>query len=471
MYCNNCSVRFKLNSVTPLYTNNNLPTIQAANCEDGYRLEGNFQFMKMGMQAKSVMHMLTSCASNLRPHRPTSYSSLSFSRHSHTITKTNASEWQGLPGWRKSRVNENRRWGVKGPEEAAELPLSTAHHKKSYENDNENTCSSLAEWGALVLSTADPVHKACLSHYAYKQWCNGKIPIGAIEPPEKPSRPDKPELVSPREIPSHKNSPLPHNAHILHNLAHIELNAIDLAWDTVVRFSTASEVLGSQFFSDFAHVADDESRHFSWCLQRLGELGFRYGDMPAHNLLWRECQRTSGSVIARMAAIPMVQEARGLDAGPRLVQKLVGLGDNRTSNIVKRIAEEEIAHVAVGVSWFLTVCGKMGRMPDKTFTELLEELNVELKGPYNYAARTEAGIPRDWYDTSNLGPARCDNKLDMKNEKERTIIQVASTEQAHCNSHNIPISHEGSKTTNPDLSEVYERLACIVAMEKESSEL
>lgn len=369
-------------------------------------------------------------------------------------------------------MNENRRWGVKGPEEAAELPLpSTAHHKKNYENENENICSSLAEWGALVLTTADPAHKARLSHYAYTQWCNGKIPIGDAKPPEKPARPDKPELVSHKEIPSPKNSPLPHNAYMLHNLAHIELNAIDLAWDTVVRFSTFSEVLGSQFFSDFAHVADDESRHFSWCLQRLGELGFSYGDMPAHNFLWRECQRTSGSVIARIAVIPMVQEARGLDAGPRLVQKLVGLGDNRTSNIVKRIAEEEIAHVAVGVSWFLTVCRKMGCMPGKTFTELLEELDVELKGPFNYAARAEAGMPCEWYDTSNLGLARCDNHLDLKNEKERMILQDVCTEQAHCNLHKFPVSDEGIKTTNPDLSKVYERLACIVAMEKENSEL
>lgn len=218
---------------------------------------------------------------------------------------------------------------------------------------------------------------------------------------------------------------------MLHNLAHVELNAIDLAWDTVARFSPFFDVLGRNFFDDFAHVADDESRHFLWCSQRLAELGFksvrfqsfklligicfknltfmiflffsRYGDIPANNLLMRECEKTSNNVAARLAVIPLVQvvshssnthgitlyftgdtnlfkpdnsiihtnlviqEARGLDAGPRLVKRLTGFGDNRTSKIVAKIAEEEVAHVAVGVDWFLSVCRKMNRAPSPTF--------------------------------------------------------------------------------------------------------
>ncbi|XP_029125837.1 CBL-interacting serine/threonine-protein kinase 4-like [Cajanus cajan] len=113
---------------------------------------------------------------------------------------------------------------------------------------------------------------------------------------------------------------------------------IGLGWDTVVRFSSYNEILGEGFFADFAQVADDESRQFSWCAQRLAELGFKYGDMPAHNLLWRECEKSSDNVAACLAVIPLVQEARGLDVGPRLVKKLVGFGDNRTSKIVARIA-------------------------------------------------------------------------------------------------------------------------------------
>ncbi|KAL6538339.1 hypothetical protein OROGR_012327 [Orobanche gracilis] len=123
--------------------------------------------------------------------------------------------------------------------------------------------------------------------------------------------------------------------------------------------------------------------------------------MPAHSFLWRECEKSSDNVAARLAVIPLVQEARGLDAGPRLVNKLVGFGDNRTSNIVAKIADEEVAHVAVGVYWFVSVCQKMGRTPGSTFADILKDYNVELKGPFNYSAREEAGIPREWYDDSS----------------------------------------------------------------------
>ncbi|KAL3509227.1 hypothetical protein ACH5RR_028628 [Cinchona calisaya] len=269
------------------------------------------------------------------------------------------------------------------------------------------------------------------SHLAYSRWCQEGLPIGVFQPPAKPDRPEKPKLVSPKDIPSPKHSGLPLNAYMLHNLAHVELNAIDLAWDTVVLFSPYCDHLGEGFFASFAHVADNESRHFSWCLQRLAELGFSYGDMPAHNLLWKECDKTSANVAARLVAIPLVQEARGLDAGPRLVQKLIGFGDLMTSSIVARIADEELAHVAVGLYWFLSFCQKMGRAPCSAFKDLLKEYNVELKGPFNYSARDEAGIPRDWYDPS------------------------------------FPSRQDGENR----LSEVYNRLACIVSMEQENSKM
>ncbi|KAG8364761.1 hypothetical protein BUALT_Bualt18G0032400 [Buddleja alternifolia] len=284
--------------------------------------------------------------------------------------------------------------------------------------------------GGVVLSTSDPLTKAKLSHLAYIKWRQEGLPVGVSDaPPPTPSRPPKPQLVSPKEIPAPKSSGLPLNAYMLHNLAHVELNAIDLAWDTVVRFSPYIDLLGQGFFADFAHVADDESRHFTWCSQRLAELGFRYGDMPAHSFLWRECEKSSDNVAARLAVIPLVQEARGLDAGPRLVNKLIGFGDLRTSSIVAKIADEEVAHVAVGVYWFVLVCQKTGRVPSSTFTDILQEYNVELKGPFNYSAREQAGIPREWYD---------------------------------------PLS-----TTKEDkqLCEVYDRLACIISIEQENSSL
>ncbi|KAK1388832.1 Ferritin-like superfamily [Heracleum sosnowskyi] len=332
----------------------------------------------------------------------------------------NVPQWSGLQKWRDSSMNQDRLWGQKGPQPLLELTSNLS------ELDG---LSSLAEMGALVLSTPDPLQKSKLSHFAYSKWKQNGLPVGVCQPPVGPSRPAKPRLVSPKEIPSPKNSGLPLNAYMLHNLAHVELNAIDLAWDTVVRFSPYVELLGEGFFADFAHVADDESRHFSWCSQRLAELGFSYGDMPAHNLLWRECAKSSDSVTARLAVIPLVQEARGLDAGPRLVKKLIGFGDSRTSNIVAQIANEEVAHVAVGVYWFVSVCQKMGRVPCTTFKDILSEYNVELKGPFNVQARDEAGIPRDWYDPSS------------------------------------------NQEKNKQLSEVYERLACVISMEQENSNL
>ncbi|KAI9177389.1 hypothetical protein LWI28_014603 [Acer negundo] len=338
--------------------------------------------------------------------------------------------WFGLQKWRDTPLNENRFWGPNGPQHSPLTPVITPE-------SSIESASSLAELGALVLSTSDPLSKSKLSHLAFSKWRSHNLPIGVSVPPSTPARPPKPELVSPKEIPAPKNSDLPLNVYMLHNLAHVELNAIDLAWDTVVRFSPFSEILGEGFFADFAHVADDESRHFTRCSQRLSELGFKYGDMPAHNLLWSHCEKSSDNVAARLAVIPLVQEARGLDAGPRLVQKLIGFGDHRTSNIVARIADEEVAHVAVGVDWFLLVCQKMGRAPCSTFKALLKEYNVELKGPFNYSARDEAGIPRDWYDPSST------NKQD-KNQKQNTYDKLAV---------------------------VYDRLSSIIVMESENSSL
>ncbi|KAF9588702.1 hypothetical protein IFM89_014578 [Coptis chinensis] len=351
----------------------------------------------------------------------------SFSSSSSSSSSLHYKQWTGLQNWRETPLNEKRTWGPKGP--VATTTTSTGLYNDN--NDPTVSVTSLSELATLLLSTSDPIEKSKLSHLAYSKWRRGLLPLGVSVPPICPARPLKPLLVSPKEIPAPKSSGLPLNAYMLHNLAHVELNAIDLAWDTVVRFSPYIDVLGEGFFADFAHVADDESRHFSWCSQRLAELGFSYGDMPAHNLLWRECEKSSGNVAARLAAIPLVQEARGLDAGPRLVKKLIGFGDLRTSDIVARIADEEVAHVAVGVFWFVSVCEKMGCVPCSTFRDLLKEYDVELKGPFNYLARDEAGLPRDWYDSSS-------------------VDKQENTEQ---------------------LSEVYERLASIISMEKENSSL
>ncbi|WZZ11546.1 hypothetical protein YC2023_097467 [Brassica napus] len=310
--------------------------------------------------------------------------------------------WSGLDNWRNSPINDLRLWGPNGPLLPSSSSTSSTFHGLV------SAASSLADLGALVLSTSDPLSKSHISHLAFSRWRReNNLPVGSISNlPSSPSRPPKPLLVlflnflslslivPTNEVPSPKETDLPLNAYMLHNLAHIELNAIDLAWDTVARFSPFFDVLGRKFFDDFAHVADDESRHFMWCSQRLAELGFKYGDMPANNLLMRECENTSNNVAARLAVIPLVQEARGLDAGPRLVKRLMGFGDHRTSKIVAKIAEEEIAHVAVGVDWFLSVCQKMNRAPCPTFkgTDNMVLSEVDLFTHFQYGALDQAGL-------------------------------------------------------------------------------
>lgn len=138
------------------------------------------------------------------------------------------------------------------------------------------------------------------------------------------------------------------------------------------------------------------------CVQRLRELGHDYGDMPAHDLLWAGCAASAADVSARLAIVPMSQEARGLDAGPRLVGRLVGLGDNRSAAIVRRISEEERSHVAVGVLWFRRICAALGHADGGAawYRGIVGAINPDasiLKGPFNHDDRQLVGFPQDWY--------------------------------------------------------------------------
>ncbi|KAL6770323.1 hypothetical protein ACKKBG_A34500 [Auxenochlorella protothecoides x Auxenochlorella symbiontica] len=194
--------------------------------------------------------------------------------------------WPGLEPWRQSGVNELRGWGRKGPQSVPITPGTPAL---------ECRWRCLADAAVAVLQTPDPAQKAALTHAAWHAVSNGSLPVGgepAAAPPPFPARPPRPQLVAPKQVPTAKASRLPLPAYMLHSLAHVELNAVDLAWDTVARFAAAP--LPRAFFLDFARVADDESRHLLWCLQRLGELGHAYGDMPAHSVLWEGAQASAG---------------------------------------------------------------------------------------------------------------------------------------------------------------------------------
>ena len=264
--------------------------------------------------------------------------------------------------------------------------------------------ASLEEYGWRVLNSAHPLLKAELTHKAWREYKAGKISLFAgidgatvAPPPSIPARPPKPELVPAREIPLLKKSHLSPSAYTLHNLAHVELNAIDLAWDSMVRFAHLR--LPQAFYEDFVRVADDESRHLGWCLQRLYELNTRYGDMPAHNLLWDGCIASSKDVRERLAVVPMSQEARGLDAGGRLAERLVGWGDNVSAAIVSRISKEERQHVAVGTYWFGLICKVLDDDPREVFVDTLTALTPDLlRPPFNDNAREAVGLPRSYYD-------------------------------------------------------------------------
>lgn len=187
-----------------------------------------------------------------------------------------------------------------------------------------------------------------------------------------------------------------------------------------MRFSELGEqgILPRGFFYDFFRVADDESRHALWCLGRLRELGYEYGDMESHDMLWEGAEKTTGDVKSRLAVIPCTQEAKGLDAGPRLVDKLNGHKDGRSAAIVRQITEEEHAHVAVGAFWLRRICGWLGEEPGEVFQEaVLSTMPDSLMGPFNHEARQKAGLDRSWYDVPKR--ERLQRKLSIVERQEQ----------------------------------------------------
>jgi uncharacterized ferritin-like protein (DUF455 family) len=184
---------------------------------------------------------------------------------------------------------------------------------------------------------------------------------------------------------------------LLHALAHIELNAIDLAWDIVARFAELG--LPREFFADWLGVAAEEARHFLLLSDRLAELGARYGELPAHDGLWEAATATADDVLARLAVVPLVLEARGLDVTPEMAVRLERAGDDRSAAILHVIYQQEIGHVAVGRIWFDRLCHAQGLAPERVFHDLVRRcFKGALKPPFNHAARAAAGLPADYYE-------------------------------------------------------------------------
>jgi uncharacterized ferritin-like protein (DUF455 family) len=184
---------------------------------------------------------------------------------------------------------------------------------------------------------------------------------------------------------------------LLHALAHIELNAIDLAWDIVARFAASG--MPAAFFDDWVRVAAEEARHFQLLSARLADLGAAYGDLPAHDGLWEAAAATAGDLLARLAVVPLVLEARGLDVTPPMIARLDRVRDRHSAAILQLIYEQEIGHVAIGRRWFDCLCGAEGLDPAEAFRDRVSRFfRGELKPPFNRDARDAAGFPAAYYE-------------------------------------------------------------------------
>jgi len=246
------------------------------------------------------------------------------------------------------------------------------------------------------LAEPDPLRKAALSRHFAAQYRDGRLKLPADapgpEPIRMPGRPPQLQLVHPSKLPRRGLGSVEGRAAFIHAIAHIELNAIDLAWDAVYRFRG----LPSSFYSDWVSCADDESRHFLLLRARLLAHGADYGELPAHNGLWEMCEKTAHDGLARMALVPRVLEARGLDVTPGMIDKLRALGDGETADVLEIILREEVAHVAAGTRWYHWYCRQAGVEPRTRFSELLHEYaSGYLHGPFNDEARLLAGFAQD----------------------------------------------------------------------------
>ncbi len=222
------------------------------------------------------------------------------------------------------------------------------------------------------------------------------LPLGASPPPDFPARPARPLLLPPREVPRRRPGTLPGRIALLHAVAHIELNAVDLHWDIIARFAATPMPLG--FYDDWVKAADDEARHFNLVCDCLESMGSFYGALPAHAGMWRAAEDTAQDLPGRLAVVPMVLEARGLDVTPGMIEIFRQAGAAQAVAALEVIYAEEVAHVAYGAKWFNWLCGRAAEDPKDAFHSLVRRyFHGSLKPPFNEEKRAEAGIPPDFY--------------------------------------------------------------------------
>ena len=258
------------------------------------------------------------------------------------------------------------------------------------------TSVSVAIRGALL--TADPREKCFAARAVARDWRLGRLEWSFdCSMPEAPATPEHPELLAPSKMPRRSKGGSERGRIALwHALAHIEFVAIDLALDMAGRFGGQQ---GREFVGDFLKVAADEAMHFALLARKLNGLGSHYGALPAHGGLWQAAYETRHDVKARLAIVPMVLEARGLDVTPSTLARVKSQGDKNGAAILQRILDDEIRHVAIGTKHFTRLAGVAGESPQASWQKLVRTyFRGAIKPPFNDSARLAAGLSRDFYE-------------------------------------------------------------------------
>jgi uncharacterized ferritin-like protein (DUF455 family) len=256
---------------------------------------------------------------------------------------------------------------------------------------------TLAEACRAVLLAAEPMDKVRTARAAARAWRRGALAHSfEVAMPERPSRPAQPLLLPASRMPKRgRGGSERGRIAMLHALAHIEFAAIDLAFDMAGRFGAR---FPRAFVDDWIGVGADEAIHFALLDRRLRTLGASYGALPAHDGLWEAAEATAHDPLARLAVVPMVLEARGLDVTPATVARFRAAGDERSAAILERIFRDEIRHVRAGTKWFQEECTKRRIAPVPAWHSLVKRhFGGVIKPPFNDSARDEAGLSREFY--------------------------------------------------------------------------
>lgn len=258
---------------------------------------------------------------------------------------------------------------------------------------------SLRDGAARAILASDLGEKTALAQDMARRWHDRRISLRSpldTMPPDRPGRPPKPELVPPTQVVRRSLNSRRGRIALLHAIAHIELNAVDLALDIVARFAAAP--MPQSFFDGWMQVAFEEAKHFNMVRARLHAMDADYGDMPAHDGLWQAAHDTRNDLTARLAVVPLILEARGLDVTPSLRAKMRQSGDHESAAVLDVIYEDEKKHVAIGAKWFRFLCARQNRDPAAAFQALVRaNFRGGLKPPFNDLARAAAGLTPTFY--------------------------------------------------------------------------